>query len=114
MDDYSGVTKPDNHHSYHVTHLLLCAFLSEIVDTLNTCIAVSLKLNKCLQINKCTLVWNILDVTVIAVKKYGRNAQQYYVTVHSTIFAVNSHVYTATNREGSTRVEHGLAKKLAV
>ena len=26
----------------------------------------------------------------------------------------NSHVYTATNREGSTRVEHGSAKKVAV
>ena len=25
-----------------------------------------------------------------------------------------SHVYTATNREGSTRVEHGSAKKVAV
>ena len=27
---------------------------------------------------------------------------------------VISHVYTATNREGSTRVEHGSAKKVAV
>ena len=38
----------------------------------------------------------------------------YHSYVSPFVFGELSHVYTATNREGSTRVEHGSAKKVAV